>query len=207
MKFFLPKQMVFFDLLKELNGYKREMAILFAEFVDNFNDFEKYAGKAKEIEHRADDKAHEIIKLLNKTFVTPLDREDIYLLTKELDDIIDYIENVIHNIQLYGITEKKEAVNDFKRLILEASEVMEKLMSQLQKQKHTTEVNGLIIKIHGLEDQGDLVYQKAISRLFREEKDPVAIIKWKDIFGNLEKIMDKFQAVSDTIEGIIIKAS
>lgn len=207
MKFFLPKQFIFFDLLKDLNDCVKEIACLFAEFVDNFNDFEKYAEQAKEIEHRADEKAHEIVKRLNKTFVTPLDREDIYLLSKELDDIIDYIENVIHNIQLYGITEKKESMNDFKRLISETSEELSKLMSQLRKQKHTTELNGSIIKIHGLEDQGDLVYQKAISQLFREEKDPVAIIKWKDILGNLEKIMDKFQEVSNTIEGIIIKAS
>jgi len=207
MKFFLPKQLIFFDLLKELNDYKREMALLFAEFVDNFDNFEKYVDRARDIEHKADAKAHEIVERLNKTFITPLDREDIYLLTNELDDIIDYIENVIHNIYLYGIIEKKEAVIDFKRLIVEASEVMENLMGQLPKQKYSKDMMGYIIKIHGLEDQGDLVYQKAISRLFREEKDPIAIIKWKDILSNLEKIMDKFQVVSETIEGIIIKAS
>ena len=207
MKFFLPKQEGFFKLLKELNGHLKEMAELFSEFAKDFKDFREYSQKAKFIENKADSKAHEIIEKLNKTFITPIDREDIYLLVHELDDIVDLIENVIHNIDLYGIREKKEAIDDFAHLILQASDRMDQLIDYLPKQKHSSGLNKLVVDIHGLEDKGDVVFQKEIQRLFREEKDPINVIKWKEILESLERITDKYQAVSNTIEGIIVKAS
>src|SRR5438128_1860436 len=102
MNFFLPKQSVFFDDLNQLNRHLQSIVRLFADFAQNFNSFETYAQKAKAIEHDGDAKTHEIIDKLNKTFITPIDREDIYLLSHQLDDIIDLVENVIHNIKLYG---------------------------------------------------------------------------------------------------------
>ena len=207
MKFFLPRQFVFFDLLQQLSGCLKDMSQLFSEFVDNFNNFESYCQRAKEIEHRGDAKTHEIIERLNKTFITPFDREDIYQLAHEIDDIIDYLENVIQNIKLYQITETQQAVFHFRRLILAATDELIYLLEQLRVQRSTPQFNGSVVKIHGLEDQGDLVYQNAISQLFQQEKDPLTVIKWKDILANLEKIMDKFQSVSDTIEGVIVKFS
>lgn len=206
MKFFLPKQLIFFDLLRQLNNYSKEIALLFEKFVASFEDFEKYSQQAKEIEHKADTKTHEIINKLNKTFITPFDREDIYLLTHELDDIVDLIENVIHNIDLYQIRKKKSAIDKFAKLITEASVSLGKLIDNLQEQKYTPYFNELMINLHDLEDQGDLVFQEAISRLFKEEKDPILVIKWKEILENLEMTMDKYQRVSDVIEGIIVKS-
>lgn len=207
MKFFLPKQHNFFNLLKELNVFVGKIALLFEEFADSFDNFEDYAKKAKDIEGEADAKAHEIIDCLNKTFITPFDREDIYLLAHELDDIVDLIENVIQNIKIYQIQEKKEAFDEFAKLIVGASKKFDDLMDHFQGQKHTLELANLKIAIHNLEDRGDAIFQKAINELFAEEKDPVAIIKWKDIFENLERIMDKFQEVTNVIEGIIVKSS
>lgn len=207
MKFFLPRQFIFFDLFGELSGCLKEMSQLFSEFVDNFNNFESYCQRAKEIEHRADAKTHEIIDLLNKSFITPFDREDLYQLAHEIDDIIDYVENVIHNIKLYQITEPRPAIFDFRRLILAATDELNYLLEQLRSQKSTPQLNGSVVKIHGLEDQGDLVFQNAMSQLFQQEQDPMIVIKWKDILANLEKVMDKFQSVSDTIEGVIVKFS
>ena len=106
-KYFSPKQNIFFALFKQLSDYLEEMTLLFKEFTTCFKDFEKYSQKAKEIEHQADTKIHEIVDKLNKTFITPFDREDIYLLAHEMDNIIDLIENVIHNIELYQIREKR----------------------------------------------------------------------------------------------------
>lgn len=206
-KFFLPKQNDFFTLFKQSNDCLEEMALLFKEFTVGFKDFERYSQKAKEIEHQADAKNHEIINKLNRIFITPFDREDIYSLAHEMDDIVDLIENVIHNVELYRIKEKKSVMDNFADLIIEASDNLGKLIACFQEQKCTPHFNGLVVKIHELEDLGDVAFQKAINQLFEEERDPISVVKWKDVLENLERIMDKYQRVSDVIEGIIVKFS
>ncbi|MBI5151899.1 DUF47 domain-containing protein [Candidatus Peregrinibacteria bacterium] len=207
MKFFLPKQTAFFDLLAGMGECLKEMAELFVKFSIDFNDFENYSRKAKEIEHKADSKAHEIIDKLNKTFITPIDREDIYLLAHELDDIIDIIENVIHNIYLYEIREKFDEIEKFAHLFKEATDDFGEILECLEKQKYEGHLLKVKIRIHELEDQGDEIFSKAITKLFKEKSDPVLIVKLKDILENLEDSMDKIQKVADVVEGIIVKSS
>lgn len=206
MNFFLPKQSVFFDDLNSLNGNLQQIVSLFAEFAENFKDFENYARKAKDIEHQGDAKTHDIIDKLNKTFITPIDREDIYLLSHQLDDIIDLVENVIHNIKIYGITTKFQGMDEFAQLMLKASREMEKMLGCLQKLKHNDELSQVKINIHELEDRADEVFEQSIGNLFATQPDPILVIKLKDILEGLEHIMDKYQTVCDIIEGIVVKA-
>jgi len=203
MKFFLPKQPIFFELLSKLANLTKEIALLFKEFTDSFTNFSDYSKRAKEIEHQADETTHKIIDQLNKTFVTPIDREDIYLLAHKIDDIIDLIENVVHNIELFKIEKGREELVIFAGLFLEAAKHLNELINCLQ---NHGEINSLTIKLHSLEDQGDLVFQEAIKRLFEEPNEPILVIKWKDILENLEIIMDKYQEISDVVEGIIVKS-
>jgi len=207
MKFFKPSRSDFFNLFKEVGRNLSAISALFAEFTEEFGNFENYAEKAKKIEHLADEKTHQIVELLNKTFITPFDHEDIYLLAHELDDIVDLIENAIHNIYLYKITKKISAFDEFTPLISKAAFYTEKLIACLEKQKCTPELSQTKVAMHELEDQGDVVFASAISRLFSEEKDPIAVIKEKDILECLENIIDKYQKVSDIIEGILVKSS
>jgi uncharacterized protein len=208
MKFLMPKQPAFFENFIKMNDCLKEIAVLFEEFSKSFNNFEEFSARAKDIEHRADDITHEIISLLNKTFITPFDREDICCLVYEMDDVVDLIENTIHNIFVYEITRKREAVDEFSKLILSAAENLNHLIKEcFDHQKYTQAIHGFIIKIHDLEDEGDLAFQKDIRKLFVEEKDPIMVIKWKDILETMEMIMDKFQKVSSTIEGIVVKGS
>lgn len=207
MNLFLPKEYAFFDLFIDLANLQKQEAMLFKEFAVNFDRYDYFSEKAKEIEHLADAKTHEIFDKLNKTFITPFDREDIYLLTHELDDIIDLIENVIHNINLYGIREKRQEVLDFSKLITEASETLHELIVSICSKKTEYKFDNLKIKLHTLEDEADFIFQNAISNLLRNEKDAILIIKWKDILENLEGIMDKYQKVSDIVEGIIVKSN
>lgn len=206
MKFFFPKQSALFDFLKEMEQEHKEIVSLLVEFGNNFNNFEAYSKKAKDIEHRADEKTHTIIDWLNKTFITPIDREDIYLLAHEFDDIIDLIENVIHNIDIYGITKKTSAVEEFISIIDQTSSYLGQLIDHLSEPKYTPQFKKIIIKIHELEDKADAVFNRALSNLFREEKDPIIVIKYKDILEGLENIMDKYQKVSDIIGGIAVKS-
>ena len=207
MNFFLPKQPVFFDLFKKLTTSVVKIADLFEELVEKFTDFENYSRRAKDIEHQADAITHEIIHRLHSTFVTPFDREDIYLLAHEIDDIVDVIEGVIQNIELYEIRTKQEVYGDFAKIIVSATSNLATLIDHLESQKDADSMNEEVIKIHGLEDQGDLLFQKSIRDLFKNEKDPIMIVKQKDILYGLEKTMDSYQRVADIVRGIIVKSS
>jgi predicted phosphate transport protein (TIGR00153 family) len=183
-----------------------DITALFKEFTNRFTDFENYWHKSKDIEHRADSITHNVISLLNKSFITPFDREDIYTFIHEFDDIIDLLENTFHNIYLYEIPEKKLFIDEFAGLVGRATTALNSLIQEtFEHQKYTDEIWKLICQIHDLEDEGDLVYERAIRVLFAEEKDPVKIIKWKDILGTLEHIMDVYQNMSNTVEGIVVK--
>ncbi len=207
MKFFKPKSSEFFNLFREVGNDLSDISLLLVKFSKEFKDFEKYAGEAKKIEHLGDQKTYQIVDLLNKTFITPFDREDIYLLAHELDDIIDLIENVIHYIYLYEIPSKISSFEEFADLIKQGAVNTEKLIVCLEKQKCTPELYKIKKIMHELEDKGDEVFAQAISQLFKKEKDPIIIIKEKEILECLENILDKYQKVSDIIEGILVKSS
>jgi len=208
MKFFLPKEPAFYEHFQEMSVCLSDITAIFQEFTEKFRDFDQYWQKSKDVEHRADSIAHRIINLLNQSFITPFDREDIYGLIHEFDDIIDLLENTIHNIFLYEVSEKKSFVDEFAKLIGRATVALNSLIKEtFEHQKYTDTIWKLICEIHDLEDEGDVAYVKAIRVLFAEEKDPIKVIKWKDVLGTLEHIMDVYQDMSNTIEGIVVKSS
>ena len=201
----LPKQTIFCDYISGLAKLQREMALNFHVLAHSFKDFEEHAQKAQDLEHRADDKTHEIVHELNQTFIIPFDREDIYKLAQELDDVVDLMENVISNIFVYGIKTQEPALVDFADLIKEASQTLLDLSACLRELKYTSRVLELKKKMHDLETEGDKVFRKTISEFFANGQNPLRVIKWKDILEDLERVMDKYQEVGDTIEGIIVK--
>jgi len=207
MKFLLPKAPAFYEHFKEMSACLTAITNIFEEFAAHFSDFEAYWQKSKAIEHQADTIAHRIINLINQSFITPFDREDIYRLIHELDDIIDLLENTIHNIYIYDMSEKKDFINEFVPLIKEATVSLNILIKEcFEYQKYTDSIWKLICTIHDLEDKGDLAYEKALRQLFAEERDPLQVMKWKDILSTLENIMDVYQKVSNTIEGMVVKS-
>jgi uncharacterized protein len=207
MKFFLPKQQNFFDLFSQLSEHSKQMAELFQKATNDMGNITEYAKQAKDLEHAADTVTHTIIDQLNRTFVTPIDREDIYLLAKELDDSIDLIENVISNLALYNCKESNDTLKQFGGVMVDAAKESYDLISHLQDPKKREELNATVVKIHELEDKGDEIFRQALHTLFSNTTDPIAVIKWKDIYEDLEQVMDMFQHVSDTVETIVVKAS
>ncbi len=207
MSLFLPRQEIFFDHLKGMSDRVKEMVALLVEFGERFDQAESFAKRAKDLEHQADQKTHEITDWLNKTFITPLDREDIYLLVHELDDIVDLIENVIKSIHLYQIKQKFDGLAEFIWTIEQASGYLEQLLDHLHEPSYTPKLKQAIIRLHELEDRGDMTFYKSISNLLNHPQDPVLVIKLKDVLEDLENVMDKFQKVSDIIDGIIVKSS
>ncbi len=194
-------------MIRELAEMQKEIAIVFKDLTINFNNFEVLAQEARNIEHKADEKTYEVVNRLNTTFIIPFDREDIYKLAHNIDSIVDVIENVIHNIYLYKITEKKSALIDFADIIEDSAETLVDLTLCLRDHKYTERLKQLKIKMHELEDKADYVYQQAMVHLFTNGDNPVDIIKWKDIFSDLEQVTDRYQRVSDNIEEIMVKFS
>ncbi|MCI4446156.1 MAG: DUF47 domain-containing protein [Candidatus Aminicenantes bacterium] len=208
MKFLLPKEPAFAQHFGELSECLSEITEIFYDFSQNFDHSAAYWEKAKQVEHKADQIAHKIIRLLNQCFITPFDREDIYKLVHEIDDIIDLIENAIHNVYLYNLNEKKYFIDEFAVFSKEATKKLNLLITEIFKsQKYTPHIGELILNIHELEDKGDVVYARSLQKLFQEEKDPINIMKWKDVLFILETIMDVYQRVSNTVEGIVVKSS
>jgi uncharacterized protein Yka (UPF0111/DUF47 family) len=176
---FLPKQPVYSEYFQKLNKHLLDIASLFAHFAPTFNNSKRASKEAEKIEHKADEVTHLIIEQLNKTFITPFDREDIYRLAQEMDDIIDLVENVIHNIYLYELKHGDKYTKQTAQVIHKDAKILNKLIRECFHKKKCTE-NG---------------------------KDPILVIKWKDIYENLEQTIDKFQNISDTIQSIIVKSS
>jgi uncharacterized protein len=205
LRFLLPKQTIFCDYIAELDNLQREIAKNFHGLANEFKDFEEHAKRAQEIEHRADEQTYKIVHELNHTFIIPFDREDIYKVVQELDDVVDLMENVICNIHVYGIKTKEKSLVEFAELINEASKILVELSSCLSGLKYTSRLRELKKKMHDLESQGDRIFRRTISEFFTNGQNPMRVIKWKDILEDLERIMDKYQEVGDTIESIIVK--
>lgn len=207
MRFLLPKQSVFFELFSAVGTDLLKISVTLKEFSGDFHDFKKYAECAEKIEHEADIKTHEIIDQLNTSFVTPFDREDVYLLAHELDGIIDRIEDVITQVYWYGFERPIAAFKPFAALIDEAATHITKMLAELPHLKHNAALRKAKVRIHDLEDEADKLFYEAIHALFTGNSDPIDIIKTKDILEELEDVMDLCQEVSNLIEGIVIKSS
>jgi predicted phosphate transport protein (TIGR00153 family) len=207
MKFLFPKQPNFFTYFKELNGSVTEITALFSQLSKNYGDLEQYWKKAEGIEHQADQVTHKIIDELNKTFITPFDREDIYKLAHQMDEIVDQVANAFHNIYLYELTEKDEAIDEFSQLMHQISESLGHLVEECFKNKtNAKNINSWLDRINELEDKGDVVFENAIRRIFSTEKDPIKVIKLKDILRNLERIMNVFKKAGHSIVGVMVKS-
>ena len=209
MSFLLPKSNVFFDLFRKMQCDIEKMSRLFSEFSTRFDTatFEDFIAKAHIIENNADNTAHTIVDQLNTSFITPFDREDIHFLAYEMDEIVDRIEDIIRNIHLYHFTEKVVSMDEFADCIARATTHIGVMLGHLEKMKNTRALTECKITIHEIEDEADLLFENAISTLFKKETDPIKVIKTKDILEEMETVVDKYQSLANLIENIIIKMS
>lgn len=183
------------------------MSELFKAFSGDFAKAEEYKKRAAEIEYRADATTKEAITLLNVSFITPFDREDVHFLVHELDEVIDILEDQIRDIYLYSLTTVPAAVPRFADLILDSSHVLEKLVTgYLDPPRYTPEMRSLKQQLYDLEARADTVFGDAIKDLFLKTTDPIELVRQKDILEGLEEVMDTFLSVGNTIENIVVKS-
>ena len=157
----------------------------------------------KELEHRGDELTRELIELLNTQYVTPFDREDIYELATEIDDVVDYIENASDLLGLYKVESSMSAASEQCRVLVAATEHLSKALADL---RHLRRAEQHLVRVKELEDEGDRIVRAAIASLFEDEAgDPLMIIRWKDIFDALEDAVDACETAADLVGNIVVK--
>lgn len=203
---FFPRNPKFFEIFIELADLVASGGRLLTKIKIGSATTSAIATKMKHLEARADSLCHTLYREADSTFITPIDREDIHILAKTLDNIIDLVEDLAANIKLYKVTRGTHDFNTFAAIIMEAAAKIATLIRLLKgRDKHTKEMRKLIIAIHALENKGDEMMREAIKDLFADHKNPVTIIKWKDLYETMEKVLDECEDAADVVEQIIIK--
>jgi len=156
----------------------------------------------RDLEHRCDFLTHEVIQRLHRTFVTPIDREDIHALAKALDDVMDAIDASAQLFIQYKITEVGEGTRRFCRITVDATEQIRSALTHMEKRENVTPC---VVEINRLENDADRLHQEVITSLFEKTTDPILIMKWKEIFDYLEATVDSIEDVSDVIQGVVLK--
>ena len=200
----LPRDRTFFDLFIEAGQNTVHAATLLDRMM---NKWPEEAGISREIlkaEQEGDRITHDIIKRLNTTFVTPIDREDIYGLATQMDDIVDFTEEAADFLGLYKIEAPMEQAGALTKVLVAACE---QLASGLEHLRDFKDLDKYWIEIHRLENDGDRISRDAVASLFSNRIDPMVVIRWKDIFGVLEAAIDATETAAQILEGIVIKNS
>jgi predicted phosphate transport protein (TIGR00153 family) len=200
----IPTEKRFFDMLEEQANKNIEASNALNKLLNDYRDVKKKVKKINEMEDEGDSLRHNIIEDLNKTFITPIDREDINAISDLLDDILDFIEGTSTRMFLYDVQEEeipKEFI-DLSALLVEANEIVRKAIREMA--NGFKDFKTFHHKIHELENKGDTIQRNAIAEVFTS-KDAIQVIKWKEIIETLENAIDKCEDVSDIIDGVRMK--
>lgn len=160
------------------------------------------ADEIKEVEHKCDFLSHEVYQRLHKTFVTPLDREDIHALARSLDDVMDEIDATAGYVRLYRVQQVRFGARELARIITDSTKAVRLAMQGLEPRAGVAEH---LVEINRLENEADRMHLEAVKRLFEDETDPIAVFKWKEILDRLEDATDRCEDVADVIEGVVLK--
>lgn len=199
----LPKQEKFFDMLKASASNLLEGAKAVKDLVEDYTDVKQKVANIKKIEHQGDNIIHGIMDALDKTFITPIEREDIHILASELDDVLDAIEGIASRLYNFKIPEPTPECIRLVNIIYQAVEQIEGAMSDLE---HFDNLRPFCIKINSLENEADQISQQMIGQLLDKEPDWRVAIKWKEIYGRLETAADHCENIADIIESIVVKS-
>lgn len=204
------KEQVFFDLFSKGMKETCRAAELLEDIFSHIDETGSDGINAKidemgTIEHSCDKNVHDLLEVLNRSFITPIDREDIFILAKEMDNIVDYIDSTSHRIILFHITRVRPELHKMTELIVRSTKELALVVDELPKLKTSKTIHEKIIEVNRLENQGDVVYRNIIKDMFEMESNAIEVIKWKEIYEYAEKVLDACETVANIIEGIVTK--
>jgi len=205
MAWFMPREDNFFELFEKAATNAHVASVELLELLEKFDDVKGRAKRIKDIEHAGDKITHDVIERLNKTFITPMDREDIHELICRVDDIVDLIDTAAHRIVLYKIERPTEASIELARCLKHATGVIVDVMPLLRDMKNARAISEKCIAIQTQENDADRIMQTALEHLFANHHDPIEIIKWKDLYEEIESATDRCEDVANVLDSIVLK--
>ena len=200
----IPRERKFFRMFSDVSENLTDGARLLHDILKNPNDLTVRIGRLQEIEHRGDEMTHDIIRMLNQTFITPFDREDIHRLSSSLDDVLDFVNGAAVRMTLYRVTVPPLAAVDLAALIVKQSEELSLAVSLLESNQ---KVLDHCVEVNRLENEADRVSRRAIAELFEHEKDPIQLIKIKELYEVLETATDKAEDAANVLEAVVLKSA
>ena len=201
---FIPRDEQFFELFNQLAGHLKTSAQLLEQLFANPARTTELVAKIKEVEHQADELTHMINMRIDRSFITPIDREDIHMLASRLDDVIDKLDGTARRVVMLHINEVREPAKQMANVICQASDLIAKAVEAIKRPK---EVSTYSSQIKVLEEAGDALYHEAVGALFAGTPDPLEVIRWKEVYETLEQATDDCMSVANAVHSISIKNS
>lgn len=201
----LSRDAVFWDSFTQLAGKALEAAKLVEQMFSDLTKAASFAAQVKKLEAEGDTITHEVVKALHKTWITPLDREEIHALISSLDDVLDSIDGAAARVMLYELTETNDEIKALAKVLVTSTTELAKVVDGLKDIKDAEGMIAMCREIGVHEDAADEVFRKAIARLFKEEKNAIEVMKWRDIFERLETATDRAEDAANVIEGIVLE--
>jgi predicted phosphate transport protein (TIGR00153 family) len=202
---FLPRETSFFDFFEQHAALTIEGSKELLSLVTTGANIQTKCRRISDIEHETDTITHRCVEALHRTFITPIDRDSIHRLITRMDDVMDFVEAAAERIDLYEVTIMTPDVRDLADVLHRATLQVEAAMRGLRSMNEPQSTLKLCIDINRLENEADAILRRSVARLFKEEKDPILVIKWKEIYENLESATDRCEDVANIIEGVILE--
>src|SRR4051794_25479381 len=200
----VPRDTKFFDMFAEMAGNITEGAVLLKAILSDLQNVEVRVQQLKDLEHKGDDMTHSILVKLNSTFITPFDREDIHALASAMDDVLDYVYAAGERLVMYKIHSAPPVAAELAGVVLRQAEQLSKAVGMLEKHD---DVLSICVEINRLENEADRLARGALADLFDREKDPITLIKQKELIEVLETATDKAEDAANVLESVVLKSA
>ena len=200
----IPRDEHFYDMFSQVAKRLSSSATLLGQLFAEPQNRDRLVGEIKAVEHEADNLTHDVIARLNKSFITPMDREDIYELATQLDNVIDLVDGTARRVVMFRITDSRESARRLSQVLVRAARALEQATCNIKDMK-TVIGRGREVKL--LEEEGDAIYHEAVGELFSGGHDAIEVMKWKEVYDTLERALDKCEDVANVLEGIALKNS
>ena len=205
LRWFLPREEDFFGFFERHAALTVEGAREMRRLVAGGNDVPALAARIRELEHETDVITHRCVEALHKTFITPLDRDAIYQLISHMDDVMDYIESAAVSVMLYELSEMTAPARALADVLVRATEAVAVAVAGLNNLKRPDDILKACIEVNRLENEGDEILRGALAELFRDARDPLLVLKWKEVYEALENATDRCEDVANVIEGVVLE--
>lgn len=199
------KEERFFDYFIETSEIICKAAALLDDLTNNYINVNEKIKSIEDAEHACDSMVHKILNELNKAFITPIDREDIYTIARELDNITDDIEAAAQRFSMYNVKQVRPDALVLSKLIVSATSELKNVMTEMKNMKRSKTLESKIIEVNNVEDEADTVFRDAMANLFLTEQDAIEVIKWKEIIELFENTIDACEDVANIVEGVVMK--